>query len=152
MKNIIPVIILFALIGCNNSQTGLAEKIDLLKKQNDSLTKIIDDLNEKYIFDEIKADFTPSNKNKYKIGEEYNGKFFLIGHNNLDYVLFSTKLEEGSANLYRPDTLRSKSASYKFSRILDNKENNFFFKVYLGNEYGQNGDYIPLLKMSQQAE
>ena len=146
--------IILSLVGCVKNQNKLTSQIQLLKKENDSLSKIIEELNQKYIFDDIKADFTPSKDNILKIGKEYNGSFFLIGHNESDYVLFSTKLKKNRIDLLNPDTLRTNnnSGSFKFKRMLDSTINYFHFRVHLGNKYGNDGEYLPLLTMSQGAE
>ena len=67
MKKILFLILTFAIISCNSEQNDSELKLTNLQRENDSLKSIIDTLNTKYIFDNIKVRFIADEKNSNKL-------------------------------------------------------------------------------------
>ncbi len=137
MRKILLLLIL-TFLSCNQKNDELKNEISLLKRKNDSLKNIIDTLNTKFIFDDIKNRFIASEKNTNKLGTEYEGEFVIVGYNRNDKVEFTTKLGKNGIDFEKPETLKRKFGGFQFKTKLENKENPIFIRVKTHNKYGRN--------------
>lgn len=133
-------ILLLSLIflSCSQKNDKLYNEISILKRKNDSLKSIIDTLNTKFIFDDIKNRFITSEKNTNKLGTEYEGEFVIVAYNRNDKVEFTTKLDKNGIDFQKPETLKRKFGGFQFKMKLENKENPIFIRVKTQNKYGRN--------------
>jgi hypothetical protein len=134
------LILLFALtiLSCNQKNNEQNVEISILKRKNDSLKSIINTLNTKFIFDNIKHRFIASEKNSDKLGSEYEGEFVIVGYNRNDKVEFTTKLGKNGIDFEKPETLKRKFGGFQFKTRLNNQENYIFIRVKTNNKYGRN--------------
>lgn len=137
MKNILLLILTFAIISCNSEQNDSKLKLTNLQRENDSLKSIIDTLNSKYIFDNIKVRFIADEKNSNKLNSEYNGEFVIVAYSREDKIEFATELEENKVDFKNPETLKLDFGGYPFKMKLKNQENDVFAKIISDNKYGK---------------
>lgn len=137
MKKILFLILTFAIVSCNSEQKDSELKLTKLQRENDSLKSIIDTLNSKYIFDNIKVRFIGDEKNSNKLNSEYNGEFVIVAYSSEDKIQFATELEENKVDFKNPETLKVDFGGYPFKMRLKNKENDVFAKIVSDNKYGK---------------
>ncbi|CAN0600242.1 unnamed protein product, partial [Ectocarpus sp. 12 AP-2014] len=68
-KSIIIVLLTFMIFGCTdiNQAENTIAKLESLRTENDSLRKIVADIETKYVFDSISVRDIPDYKNTYKL-------------------------------------------------------------------------------------
>lgn len=137
MKKIIFLVLTFAIISCNSEQKVSKLKLTKLQRENDSLKSIIDTLNSKYIFDNIKVRFIADEKNSNKLNSEYKGEFVIVAYSREDKIEFATELEENKVDFKNPETLKLDFGGYPFKMKLKNQENDVFVKIVSNNKYGK---------------
>ena len=121
MKKVLFLLSLIFL-SCNTITDKNQTEIIKLKQRNDSLQKIIDTLNTKYIFDEAILIATPSITKKNKAGE-INGMITIMANNKSQKILFSRKFDHKNNKPINPDTLNF-TFGYDFNII--KSENGYY--------------------------
>lgn len=137
MKKIL-LFLIFTLVSCNSQNNDSELQISRLQRKNDSLKSIIDTLNSKFIFDDIKVRFIANEKNSNKLNSEYEGEFVIVAYNRNDQIKFATELEENKVDFKNPKILKRDFGSYPFKLNLKNQENDVFVEIISGNKYGKN--------------
>jgi len=128
----------FVILSCNSVNNESELKIVKLQKKNDSLKSIIDTLNSKFIFDDIKVRFIASEKNSNKLNSDYISEFVIVAYNRKDKIKFATELEPNKVDSKNPETLKRHFGGYPFKLKLKNQENDIFMEIVSGKEYGKN--------------
>jgi hypothetical protein len=132
------LILIISFVSCNNRNNDSNLKISKLERKNDSLKSVIDTLNSKYIFDDIKVRFISNEKNSNKLNSDYSGEFVIVAYNRKDKIKFATEQEENKADLKNPEILKRDFGGYPFKLELKNQENDIFVQIVSGNKYGKN--------------
>lgn len=137
MKNIFLLLFVGLIVGCNNN---VKNDYDKLKFKNDSLIKIIEGLNSKYIFDSITVRDIPSYKNTYEKGSYVDGEIVIVAYstNKLTNVVFGDSIYYKGSNLKlkNPDTLELQKGGFRYSKKI---EDTLIIQgaVNISNDYGQ---------------
>jgi len=139
MNKLIIIVLLTILISSctdiNQMENSLA-KIENLKKENDSLKKIVADIETKYVFDSISFREIYSKDNKYERNAEFNVELLVVGYNpNKSYFVKFDSLVDGKK--INPDTLKQSNGGFKYKTTLTEKENNIRIDMNVENDYGQ---------------
>ncbi|EGV43565.2 hypothetical protein BZARG_2843 [Bizionia argentinensis JUB59] len=139
MNKLIIIVLLTLLISsCTdiNQMENSFAKIENLKKENDSLKKIVADIESKYVFDSISFREIYSKDNKYERNAEFNVELLVVGYNpNKSYFVKFDSLVDGKK--INPDTLNQSNGGFKFKTKLTEKENIIRIDMNVENEYGQ---------------
>lgn len=124
------------LIGCRSDLQSDKSEIEKLKKNNDSLTLILRDIGNKYVFDSISFREIPSLKNTQKINSEYNLELVVVGYSpNRNYFIKYDSIHNNEK--INPDTLIQSNGGFKYSTELINNENPIWIEMDMSNEYGK---------------
>ena len=137
-KTIIIVLLTFLTFSCTDINQGenTIAKLKNLRAENDSLRKIIADVETKYVFDSISFREIYGKDNKYERNAEFNVELLVVGYNpNKSYfVKFDSLVDEKKIN---PDTLKQSNGGFKYNTKLTEKENIIRIDMNVENEYGQ---------------
>lgn len=132
-KTYILISLILLLIACKqNSKSGknyLAE----LKRENDSLKRIIDTLNTKFIFDNASLSSVPMLWKKNRDGE-ITAYIAYVAYNKTDKILIS-----GDSKFLNSDTLTFKK-NYEFT-FNKSKVDTVYYKLINKTKFGKNIDY-----------
>jgi hypothetical protein len=122
----------------NNTEKPIA-KIENLKKENDSLKKIIADINTKYIFDSISIRDIPDYKNKYELNSKINGEIVFVGYsvNQKTNVILIDSITYNPKNLYNPDTLKMINGGFNYEVELNADRISLNGIMEIQNDYGK---------------
>ncbi len=133
MKKVLFLLSLIFL-SCNTITDKNQTEIIKLKQRNDSLQKIIDTLNTKYIFDEAILIATPSITKKNKAGE-INGMITIMANNKSQKILFSRKFDHKNNKPINPDTLNF-TFGYDFN-IIKSENDTIYYETIGKPKYGR---------------
>lgn len=130
------IIILFTLIfsSCIDKKQpeNVITEIDRLRIENDSLKKIISEINGKYVFDSISVRQVIDSDNSYKLNSLYKTKLYFIGYNKNDNTYMAVM------DSIRNDTLELNENGYPYSKVLQKKENIILIELNAENKFGKN--------------
>ncbi len=93
MKIIISIITASILISCGNNN-GLEKQISELQIQNDSLNKVLENYQSKYVYERVFIKHFKTNSEPNKIGSIYKGEFVFVPDVRSDKVQFMAKSGE----------------------------------------------------------
>jgi len=137
-KAIIIVLLTFLTFSCTEINQGenTITKLENLRAENDSLRKIVADINTKYVFDSISFREIYGKDNKYERNAEFNVELLVVGYNpNKSYFVKFDSLVDGKK--INPDTIKQSNGGFKYKTKLTKKENIILIDMNLENEYGQ---------------
>jgi len=123
------------ILSCSNNQ-NYEKEIIRLKLQNDSLTNILKEYDNKFVFDKMVVAHFPSKDNDYKIGSKYKGDFLYVPFNKDDSVIFETEYLENGTKTKKIDTLQINKGyppTYKFEFDIKSKTNAIHFRPQINN-------------------
>ncbi len=107
-------------LGCESKSK---KEINKLKFKNDSLLSIIDNLNNKYIFDSITVRDIPSFRNTYEKGSYVSGEVVIVAYNSniRTNVIFGDSIyyKDSDLNLNNPDTLKLQRGGFTYRKKLE---------------------------------
>ncbi|CAM1363519.1 conserved protein of unknown function [Tenacibaculum soleae] len=137
-KSIILIFLTFLISNCTNikkSESQIAE-LENLRLENDSLRKIVADINNKYVFDSISFRDIYSPKNTYKLGSDFNIELLVVGYNpsRSYFVKFDSIVGGKKINA---DTLKQSNGGFKYNTKLTEKENRIKIEMNVENKYGK---------------
>ena len=141
-KTILIIIFTFYSYSCtdiNHGENTIA-KLENLQAENDSLKKIVREINTKYIFDSISVRDIPSYKNKYELNSKITGEIVFVGYNLNDKswaIKFDSTNYDNGRVLINPDTLKNIKGGYKYEKILTSDFNTIRADLKTENEYGK---------------
>ncbi|MFC7356706.1 hypothetical protein ACFQO1_03330 [Jejudonia soesokkakensis] len=146
-KTIIFVFITLITFSCTDINQGenIIAKLENLKAENDSLRKIVADINTKYVFDSISVRDIPSYKNKYKLNSKITGEIVFVGYNLNEKswaIKFDSTNYDNGRVLINPDTLKNIKGGYKYEKILTSDFNTIRADLKTENEYGKEFNVI----------
>lgn len=135
MKNYFYLLFLVFFLSCSVDNNNV-QKIRRLEKTNDSLTKIVNDIQNKYVFDSISFREIPSPKNTLKLNSEYKLELLVVGYSSKqNYFIKYDSLAQGKK--VNPDTLRQSNGGFKYSINLSEKVNPIWIEMNIDNDYGK---------------
>ncbi len=110
--------------------------MDSLRTENDSLKRIVAEINSKYVFDSISFREIYSPKNTNKLNSEFNVELLVVGYNpkRSFFVKYDSIVDGLKIN---PDTLIQSNGGFKYKTILTEKENDIRIDMNIENDYGQ---------------
>lgn len=139
--NKLLIIILGLLLGsCVSKQDyrTIQQEIILLKKEKDSLSRIVEEIKGKYIFDSIAIHQTSDKSNTKKLNSIYKSDFFVVGYgiNNLSFIECDS-VSYNPLRLYNADTLNHSRGIFKFEKKLLGNKNKLKIRMNLKSKYGK---------------
>lgn len=135
MKNYFYLLFIVFLLSCSTDNNKI-QKIKKLEKINDSLIKIVNDIQNKYVFDSISFREIPSLKNTLKINSEYKLELLVVGYSSKQsYFIKYDSLAQGKK--VNPDTLKQSNGGFKYSTNLGKKVNPIWIEMNIDNDYGK---------------
>ena len=137
MRILLILLISTFFLSCNNQSGELKSENEILKKENDSLQKLLTKLNDKYIFDNIKVRVIPPKNNTNKIGSEFKGEFVIVGYNKETVVNFSTEKDKKTGDFIDTKSLKRDFGGFPFNLTLKKLENDIYFKFDVNAIYGR---------------
>ena len=107
-----------------------------LRTENDSLKRIIEEINNKYVFDSISFREIYSTKNTNKLNSKFNVELLVVGYNpeKSFFVKFDSIVDGVKIN---PDTLKQSNGGFKYKTILTETENTIRIDMNVENKFGQ---------------
>ncbi len=141
-KSTLIVLLTFMIFGCTdiNQAENTIAKLESLRAENDSLRKIVADIETKYVFDSISVRDIPDYKNTYELNSKIKGEIVFVGYNmNLEKsrVIMVDSVTYNPEKLHNPDTLKLQNGGYKYEIKLNDKEITWKADIKVENEYGQ---------------
>ncbi|WKB80525.1 hypothetical protein QYR09_12265 [Cellulophaga lytica] len=108
-----------------------------MKSENDSLRKIVADINTKYVFDSITIRDIPSYKNTYELNSKVSGEIVFVGYNinKKTNVIFVDSSSYNPKKLYNPDTLKLNNGGFFYETDLNAD------RIYLKGIIETQGEY-----------
>ena len=137
-KILFSLLLGISLFSCSNhKQTNLyQEHIEKLQIQNDSLISILNEINNKYVFDSVSIRTIPHFKNTSKVNSIDKNELVFIAYNQNDKssMLFDDSYD---TELNYSDTLRMTKGAFILERKLKRGVNHFSGIAKSKNEYGK---------------
>ncbi len=135
MKKIIVIIILIVISSCNTN--SLVKKNEKLKIENDSLKKLLSEVNGKYVFDSISFRDIYYPNNTYKKNSEFGVELLVVGYNSNNSFFIKYDSIDLQGNLINPDTLKQKNGGFKLETKLENQKTPIKVKMEIQNKFGK---------------
>ncbi|MFS4448481.1 hypothetical protein [Maribacter sp. 2307UL18-2] len=137
-KTIIFLLLILFIFGCQEQKNGekWTSQLDRLRTENDSLKRLVAEINNKYVFDSISFREIYSPKNTNKLNSEFNVELLVVGYNpeKSFFVKFDSIVDGQKIN---PDTLKQSNGGFKYKTILKDTENTIRIDMNVGNKFGQ---------------
>jgi len=125
-------------IGCsdiNRNESSLTV-IKNLRNENDSLKKIVAEINNKYVFDSISFREIYGKGNNYERYSDFEVELLVVCYNpNKSYFVKYDSIVEGQK--INPDTLLQSNGGFKYRTKLTRKVNKIWIDMNVENEYGR---------------
>ena len=137
-KAIIIVLLTFLTFSCTdiNQTENTVAKIKSLRAENDSLKKIVEEVNSKYVFDSISFREIYGKNNNYDRNADFEVELLVVGYNpNKSYFVKYDSIVDGQK--INPDTLAQSNGGFKYKTKLTEEINNIWIEMDIVNEYGQ---------------
>tara|TARA_R100000935_G_C2827355_1_gene163079 strand:+ start:527 stop:1003 length:477 start_codon:yes stop_codon:yes gene_type:complete len=141
-KTIIIVFLSFLTFSCadiNQDENAIAE-LENLRAENDSLRKIVADIDNKYVFDSVTVRDIPNYKNTYEFNSKIKGEIVVVGYNSnskKSRVIMVDSVDYNPKKLFNPDTLKLTNGGYKYEIELNDKEVTWKADITIQNQYGR---------------
>ncbi|WP_231931337.1 MULTISPECIES: hypothetical protein [Bizionia] len=137
-KSIIILLLTLLISSCtdiNQTENKITE-IETLRAENDSLKKIVAEINNKYVFDSISFRDIYNPKNTYEQDSDFNIELLVVGYNPSKsyFVKFDSIVDGQKINA---DTLKQSNGGFKYNTKLTEKENTIRIEMNVENKYGK---------------
>ncbi|WP_245577826.1 hypothetical protein [Gelidibacter mesophilus] len=136
-KPILIALLTLLILSCadiNQTENKITE-IENLRAENDSLKKIVSELNNKYVFDSIFVKTTNDPDNSKKLNSDYKMDIMIVAYNSdKSYLVAYDKEKENKINL---DTIKHRKGIYKYETKLTDDLKEVFIDLHIENDYGQ---------------
>jgi hypothetical protein len=132
LLGLVATIIMFS---CSENKSLLHE-IDTLKKEKDSLSMVLKEIENKYVFDSIFLKTIPSHKNTFRLNSDYEMDIILVAYgSNLNYFVgYDSIVNNKKVN---QKILTHKNGTFKFKTKLNEYKNPISIDVNVDNKYGK---------------
>ncbi|WP_417861385.1 hypothetical protein [Winogradskyella sediminis] len=131
MKKIYLLALLIAITSCGNN-SELENQIGELQHRNDSLTKILDEYQAKYVYERVFIKHYKTNSEPKKIGNLYQGEFVFVPDVRNDKVEFvAESIRKNEKSELRSVVLETKSGNYgayPFEFTIESDTTRVYFK------------------------
>ena len=122
-KAILIIFLIFSVFSCtdiNQVENNLA-LMENLRAENDSLKKIVAEINDKYVFDSISVRDIPSYKNTYRMNSKVSGELVFVGYNisKKTNVILVDSFSYNPKKLHNPDSLKMKKGGFVYETVLN---------------------------------
>lgn len=136
IKTIGILFFITTLLSCNSNEESLSKEVVSLQKQNDSLVKIMNEINDKYVFDSIAFREIPNLKNTNDLNSIYELELLVVGYSSKNnyFVKYDTIV---NGKMISPDTLKESNGGFKLKLNLNKKENPIWIDMNVENKYGK---------------
>jgi len=137
-KLIIIVLLPLLISSCTdiNQMENSVTKIDSLRKENDSLKKIVAEINNKYVFDSISFREIYGKNNKYELNADFEVELLVVGYSpNKSYFVKYDSIVNGQK--INPASLPQSNGGFKYKTKLTEKINKIWIEMNVENEFGQ---------------
>ncbi|MFH4968755.1 hypothetical protein V8G61_11185 [Gaetbulibacter sp. M240] len=116
-------------------ENSIAE-IESLRNENDSLKKIITEMNSKYVFDSISFRKIYSKNNKYERNADFEIELLVVGYNpdKSYFIKYDSIVDRQKINPY---FLPQSEGGFKYKTKLTEKINNIWIEMNVENDFGQ---------------
>ncbi|MFB9054558.1 hypothetical protein ACFFVB_15820 [Formosa undariae] len=149
-KPIIILLLILFISSCTDikqSEKKITE-IETLRAENDSLKKIVAEINNKYVFDSIFIKTINSPNNTLKTDSDYEMQIMVVGYNPTKsyFVKFDSIANGKKVN---PDTLNQRNGIFLYKTKLVDELTRVSVDVKIENKFGQNsyGTLSDLIKI-----
>ncbi|SDB51109.1 hypothetical protein SAMN03097699_1813 [Flavobacteriaceae bacterium MAR_2010_188] len=141
-KPTIIVLLIFLISSCsdNNQSENKIIEIENLRAENDSLKKIVAEINNKFVFDSITLRDIPYYKNTYEMNSNVRGEIVFVGYNNDKQntrVIMIDSISYNPKKLYNPDTLALKIGGFPYEKKMDSEQIYWRAEVHTKHKYGK---------------
>jgi len=140
-KTILIVFLTFIVLSCTDINQGenTIAKIENLRAENDSLRKIVAEINTKYVFDSIAIRDIPSFRNTYEINSKLSGEIVFVGYNvnKKTNVILVDSFSYNPKRLYNPDTLKLQNGGFIYETKLNAERIKLEGIMEMQNDYGK---------------
>ena len=129
---------LILLASCNSNMENLSIENRKLKMENDSLSRIVEEVSKKYVFDSIAFRDIYNPDNTYKRDSEAEIEFLIVAYSpDRPYFIKYDSIDSSTGKHLNPDTLVQKNGGYKLKTTLKNEENPLWIEMNIENKYGK---------------
>lgn len=129
--------LLFVSISCSNKNLEtLKSEVNLLRSKNDSLTAIVKEISNKFVFDSISFRDIPSKNNTGTLNSDYELELLVVGYNH-DQSFFIKYDSIINNKMINPDTLIQKHGGFNYSTKFDKEENYIRIDMNISNKFGK---------------
>ncbi|WP_420603269.1 hypothetical protein [Flagellimonas sp.] len=111
-----------------------------LKKENDSLKNIVEEINDKYVFDSITIRNIPHYENTNKLHSVFKTEIVFVGYNgngNTSVIIKDSVTKTSGVKTFKIDTLNLLKGGFWLERKLDSEINYFQGSLKTENKYGK---------------
>ena len=135
MKKSILIFLAVLTHSCNSNYSADKDYSELIKlrAENDSLKGILQEIDNKYVFDSVSIREIKNADNTYKRNSLFKSKFYIIGYNTNPLTHF-VKID---SDLNQIDTLNLQDGGYEYLLKLDEDKNTFKAYINIENKYGK---------------
>lgn len=146
-KTLLFIFLPFLIQSCADVSYGenMIAKLESLSAENDSLKRMVAEINQKYVFDSISVRDIPAYRNKYELNSKIKGEILFIGYNLNDksrVIKFDSVNNRNGHKLVNPDTLKNIKGGYQYEKILNSEFNILRFDLKTANNYGKPFDVV----------
>lgn len=137
-KPIIIILLTLLISSCTdiNQMENSIAKIESLRNENDSLKKIIAEINNKYVFDSISFREIYGKNNKYERNADFEVELLVVGYNpNKSYFVKYDSIVDGKK--INPDSLPQSNGGFKYKTKLTEGINNIWIEMNVENDFGK---------------
>jgi hypothetical protein len=133
----LKICLLFIILTTSCQNNDINEKnqeiLNSLKRENDSLKLIMEEISQKYVFDSIIFRDVRSPDNTYKLNSDFEVELLVLGYNSKEsYFVKYDDLKNTN-----PDTINVNNGGFVYRTKLDEKVNPIIIEMNLENKYGK---------------
>lgn len=135
MKKLILIFLSVLNFSCNTNSSSdrVNSELNKLRIENDSLKKIVQEIDNKYVFDSISIREVEDDSNTYKLNSVYKSRLYFVGFNS-NPDTYVVKVDSS----YNPiDTLQLRNGGYDYFSTLNQEQKDFTSYVNIENKYGK---------------
>ena len=137
---ILLLILLISSCSDNNQLEDKIIEIENLRAENDSLKKIVAEINNKFVFDSLTVRDIPYYKNTYEMSSNVRGEIVFVGYNNdrqSTRVIMIDSISYNPKKLHNPDTLDLRIGGFPYENKMDADKIYWRAEIYTKHKYGK---------------
>ena len=134
-KTLYLTFIIGLIMSCNNS--SIKKELDTLKRENDSLKNILEEINNKYVFDSIAFRDIYSNKNTNKLNSDFEIELLVVGYNHKESFFTKYDSINSKGELINAIPLKQSNGGFKYRTKLKRKLNPINIQMNINSKFGK---------------